>query len=84
MAGQGSKCECFAIMPDGKRSAAGYGDGTIRIIDLRTMTAQHTISAHTSTVTAIDPHPDNNIITSSSTDLTIVSIKSQTGKVFYE
>ncbi|XP_076634829.1 angio-associated migratory cell protein isoform X2 [Colletes latitarsis] len=69
--------EIGAIFPDGKRAALGYADGMIKVIDLQT-SSEISISSplgHSSTITAIDCHPNNNLIISSDVDgKTILSI----------
>ena len=33
--GHGERAECACVLADGRRAAVGYGDGSIRIFDLR-------------------------------------------------
>lgn len=55
---------------DGVRLAAGYEDGAIKIWDLKTSQAVHTISPniHHMRVSDLDTHPENNLLASISTD----------------
>lgn len=55
---------------DGLRLAAGYQDGSVKIWDLKSSAVLHQVpaSVHQSRVTAIDTHPENNLLASISTD----------------
>ena len=55
---------------DGVRLAAGYEDGAVKIWDLKTSAVLHQVpaSVHELRVTAIDTHPDGNLMASISTD----------------
>ncbi|XP_040565339.1 angio-associated migratory cell protein [Lepeophtheirus salmonis] len=59
--GNGERVECATILPDGKRISVGYGDGSIKIFDLKTGDVQFNSNAdnssaakQTSAVTCID------------------------------
>lgn len=82
--GYGHRAEAGVILPDGKRLAVGYEDGTIRVFDLKTNTMLSSVPSgigHTATITALDCHIDNNLIVSAAVDgKTILSV-SQTGKI---
>lgn len=67
----------------GKRIAVGYEDGTIRIIDLKTKSVLLILSpiGHSSTITTLDCHSDNNLLLSSSVDGKTILSASNTGKV---
>lgn len=58
------------LFHDGVRLAAGYEDGAVKIWDLKTSAVLHQVPAgvHQIRVTAIDTHPDDNLIASISTD----------------
>ncbi|XP_017878587.1 angio-associated migratory cell protein [Ceratina calcarata] len=82
--GYGCRAETGAIFPDGKRIAVGYEDGIIKIYDLKTNTVLSTISSalsHSSTITTIDCHPDNNIVLSAAVDGKTIISTSKTGKI---
>ena len=42
------------VMPDGKRAAVGYGDGSVRIFDLKTGDVAHSL---TDSATSHSPSP---------------------------
>ena len=42
--GHGDRVESAVILPDGKKSAVGYSDGSLRIFDLRTGDVLHNLS----------------------------------------
>ncbi|CAK9799234.1 Angio-associated migratory cell protein [Anthophora quadrimaculata] len=82
--GYGCRAETGAIFPDGKRIVVGYENGVLRIIDLKTSSVLSTISSasgHSSTITAIDCHPDNNLILSAAVDGKTIISTSSTGKI---
>lgn len=60
----------FQLFQDGVRLAAGYEDGTLKVWDLKTSSALHTVpaSVHQLRITDLDTHPENNVIASISTD----------------
>merc|ERR1719167_854785 len=69
--GQGEKTECGCLMADGKRAVCGYTDGSIRLFDLKSVTATHTINkglGHIDTVNSIDRHTNNQLIVTGSMD----------------
>ncbi|KDR12269.1 Angio-associated migratory cell protein [Zootermopsis nevadensis] len=81
--GHGDKADCGLMLPDGKRMAIGYADGSLKIFDTKTATVLHHVpqgQAHTGTITDMDCHPDNNLLISSSVDGHAVVLKTQTGK----
>lgn len=68
----------------GKRIAVGYEDGALRLFDLKSGTVSSTISTdfgHTSTITALDCHPDNNLLMSGAMDGKTILSMSHSGKV---
>ncbi|XP_041979679.1 angio-associated migratory cell protein [Aricia agestis] len=75
--------ECGKLFKDGKRLAVGYEDGSVKVWDLRNNTALQTISSsiHQSRITAVDTHPDNNLMASISADGTVVLSTSTNGKI---
>lgn len=80
----GQRVEQGVLMPDGKRIAVGYEDGALRIFDLKSAAVLATISSdfgHSSTITALDSHSDNNLIMSGAMDGKTVLAISQSGKV---
>ncbi|KDR08461.1 Angio-associated migratory cell protein [Zootermopsis nevadensis] len=82
--GHGDKADCGLMLPDGKRMAIGYADGSLKIFDTKTATVLHHVpqgQAHTGTITDMDCHPDNNLLISSSVDGHAVVLKTQTGKI---
>ncbi|XP_071876593.1 angio-associated migratory cell protein isoform X2 [Bombus fervidus] len=82
--GYGCRAETGSIFPDGKRIAVGYEDGVIRILDLKTSSVLSSISSalgHSSTITTIDCHWDNNLILSAAVDGKTIISMSNTGKI---
>ncbi|KOC66125.1 Angio-associated migratory cell protein [Habropoda laboriosa] len=82
--GYGCRAEIGAIFPDGKRIVVGYEDGVIRVIDLKTSSVLSSISSasgHSSTITTIDCHSDNNLILSAAVDGKTIISTSNTGKI---
>lgn len=58
------------LFQDGVRLVAGYEDGAVKVWDLRTNSVLHQVpqSVHEMRVTAIDTHPENNLVVSISSD----------------
>ncbi|CAK1550034.1 unnamed protein product [Leptosia nina] len=81
--GHSIRTECGKIFPDGVRLAVGYEDGAVKIWDLKTNAILHQFSngVHETRVTAIDIHPENNLMASISTDGKVVLTTSVNGKV---
>ncbi|XP_001604744.2 angio-associated migratory cell protein [Nasonia vitripennis] len=82
--GFGTRSETASLLPDGRRLAVGYGDGVIRIIDLKSCTVLHTIPSnkgHNATITSIDCHKDNNLILSAAIDGKTIVSSANTGQV---
>ncbi|CAG4944340.1 unnamed protein product [Colias eurytheme] len=81
--GHNIRTECGKIYPDGVRLAAGYEDGVVKIWDLKTNAVLHQLPAgmHESRVTALDLHPENNLLASISTDGKVCLTTSNNGKV---
>jgi len=52
--GSGEKAEGAVVMPDGKRVAVGYGDGSVRIFDLKSGDVAHAL---TDATTSHSPSP---------------------------
>lgn len=80
----GQRSENAALASDGKKLVAGYGDGTIRIWDLKEGTVHATIPTfmgHNESITALDCQPDGQVIISSAVDGKTILSTTQTGKV---
>ncbi|XP_058803034.1 angio-associated migratory cell protein [Phymastichus coffea] len=80
----GQKPDVSCIMPDGRRIVVGYNDGVIRLIDLKSCSVISTITSnmgHTSAITSIDCHLDNNIILSAGVDGKTIVSSANTGKI---
>ncbi|XP_026727063.1 angio-associated migratory cell protein [Trichoplusia ni] len=81
--GHNVKSECGKLFRDGVRLSAGYEDGAVKIWDLKTsaILQQVPASVHQIRVTAVDNHPENNLIASISTDGKVVLTTPNNGKV---
>ncbi|XP_076671458.1 angio-associated migratory cell protein [Andrena cerasifolii] len=82
--GYGCRAETGAIFSDGKRIVVGYGNGMIKIIDLKTGSVLSSVSSapgHSSTITTLDCHSDNNLILSAAVDGKTIISTSNTGKI---
>lgn len=71
--GNGHKAEVGELMADGKRLIVGYGDGTVKLWDIKTNTTIQEIAAdstfgHSGSVTCATTDPDNNLFLSGSED----------------
>lgn len=71
--GKGEKCETASLTADGKKLAAGYGDGSFKLWDLKNCNVLLDIPpneslGHTETVTTIVCDRDNNLILTGSAD----------------
>ncbi|KAK4003322.1 angio-associated migratory cell protein [Daphnia magna] len=82
--GHGERNECGKILPDGRRIAVGYVDGSVKVFDLKTLAVLQHLSGgqmHTNAVSSIDCHRDNNLMVSGSLDSTAKLYNTQTGKL---
>jgi len=80
----GSTCNIGHILPNGTTLVAGYEDGCVKVWDLKTASAMHTIQghlAHTGSVTSMDCHHNNMLVITGSTDATAKVVNISTGKV---
>ncbi|CAH2067006.1 unnamed protein product, partial [Iphiclides podalirius] len=68
--GHNIKTECGKMFQDGVRLACGYEDGSVKVWDLKTNTVLQQLppNIHQMRVTAIDTHPENNLVASISAD----------------
>lgn len=71
--GQGQKCEAAELTGDGKKIFAGYGDGTLRLWDIKSSTVISEVTsthplAHTDNVSAVSCDPENPLYMSGSED----------------
>jgi len=84
IAGYGIQNECGKILPDGRRLAVGFVDGSAKVFDLKTLNITQQMSghlAHTAAITSINCSHDNNLIVTGSLDATAKLFNAQTGKV---
>ncbi|XP_049870030.1 angio-associated migratory cell protein [Pectinophora gossypiella] len=81
--GHNSRVECGKLFKDGVRLAAGYEDGGIKVWDLKTSTVVQHIQPEPNQirVTAIDTHPENNLLAAISTDGKVILATSSNGKI---
>lgn len=71
--GNGEKCETGTLTADGKKLAAGYGDGTFKLWDIKSCAtliemAPNETLGHTGTITSISCDKENNMILTGSED----------------
>ncbi|KAL6431501.1 hypothetical protein ACFW04_007238 [Cataglyphis niger] len=86
--GYGDRVETGVILPDGKHAAVGYNSGTIRVIDLKTNTILSILSCHptelhghSSAITALDCHMNNNLLISASLNGKTILSTAHNGKI---
>lgn len=75
---------CGSFLPDGKSAAVGYEDGSLKLFDLKTTEALHTVKgrdAHNAGVSEVTVHSSEQLIATSSLDGTSKLISTTTGKV---
>jgi len=69
----------------GKRACVGYGDGTVKLLDLKTGEVVFSLAGgktgHNSDVTCMDCHSSDNVVATGSTDCTALIVNVGTGKV---
>lgn len=71
--GQGHKCESGELTGDGKKLFAGYGDGVLRLWDIKTSTVINEVTsthplAHTENISAVSCDPENPLYMSGGED----------------
>lgn len=81
----GEKVEGAKLLPDGKRIMVGYGDGTMRLFDLKSGDVLRNVSdpsaSHSpSAITALDVRSDNNLVASGGSDGMAKLFNIQSGK----
>jgi len=70
------------LHPDGKRLCVGYGDGSLRIWDLKAASVAHTISdLHSDNVTCLDIHSSGNVLLTGSVDGNSSLVNPNSGKI---
>lgn len=81
--GHGDRVESAVILPDGKKSAVGYSDGSLRIFDLRNGEVLHNLSVfnNKSPICAMDARTDNQLIAVGSAEGEVVIVNNQNGKI---
>ncbi|XP_023804989.1 angio-associated migratory cell protein [Oryzias latipes] len=75
---------CGRILPDGKRAAVGYEDGTVRVWDLKHGNAIHVVKGqdgHQGALTCLACNKDGSLLLTGSVDGSAKLISSSTGKV---
>ncbi len=58
----GDGCPCDVLGAKGDRAYAGYASGIVRVLSVSRGAPVYQISAHCRGVSAVDPHPDMNIV----------------------
>ena len=60
--GHGERAECAELLPDGRRAVVGYGDGSLRVFDLKTGEVERSVSdaasAHSGAIACVSVRPD--------------------------
>ncbi|CAL1679026.1 unnamed protein product [Lasius platythorax] len=84
--GYGDKAETGLFLPDGKHAVVGYSSGTIRVVDLKTNTILSTTPCdpthgHSSAITSLDCHTNNNLLISTSLNGKTVLSTVHNGKI---
>ncbi|AWO96022.1 putative angio-associated migratory cell protein isoform 2 [Scophthalmus maximus] len=72
------------VLPDGKRAVVGYGDGTVRVWDLKQGNAIHVIKGqdgHQGSLTCLACNKDGSLVLTGSVDGIAKLINTATGKV---
>merc|ERR1719374_387724 len=70
------------IHPDGKRLCVGYGDGSLRIWDLKAASITHTLGdVHSDNITCMDVHREGSVLLTGSVDGRASLVNPNTGKV---
>lgn len=79
----GQTCTAGKILPDGKRLACAYNDGSVKIIDLKSGDVLKDIKSVNDVrgITCLDTHKDNNLIICGCGDGCILLLSIQSGKV---
>ncbi|XP_034464800.1 angio-associated migratory cell protein [Hippoglossus hippoglossus] len=75
---------CGKFLPDGKRAAVGYNDGTVRVWDLKQGNAVHVVKGqdgHRGTLTCLACNKDSSLVLTGSVDGCAKLINTATGKV---
>ena len=79
----GKRACCYCL--PGKRACLGYGDGTVKLLDLKSGASIFTLSpgklGHDGEVTCLDCHVTDNVLITGSVDCTALLINTSTGKV---
>ncbi len=81
--GHGEKVESARILPDGKRAAVAYGDGSMRIFNLKSEEVLHNVTGtngHEAAICALDARSDNNLIATGGQDGVAKIFNTQSGK----
>lgn len=80
--GDDANLGCFKILKDGKRAICCYGNGNIRIWDLKTsLSTVNLQSTHEGDIIAVDLSSDGNLIATGGVDMKLQIINSTNGKV---
>ncbi len=69
--GHGERAEAARVLPDGRRAAVGYGDGSARVFDLKSGEVTHSVggkNSHSAAVASMDAKRDNNLLATGGVD----------------
>lgn len=82
--GHGEKAETARILPDGKRTIVAYGDGTLRLFDLKSGDLVHNfsgINGHDCSIVSLDvKSPEGNLVAAGAVDGTVKLLNLTSGK----
>nr|XP_033801489.1 angio-associated migratory cell protein [Geotrypetes seraphini] len=82
--GPGCPATCGRVLPDGKKAVMGYGDGTVRIWDLKQGNSLHVLKGqdgHRRALTCVASNKDGSLLLTGSVDCDTKLVNSATGKV---
>merc|ERR1719348_330140 len=80
LGGGGERVECGRVMADGRRCVAGYGDGVVKIWDMKTAEQLHALTGHHKDAVVNVTCSNTNLVLTGSSDGTVGLWNSNNGK----